>query len=415
MKNELIKYVDDVNVSNNELMIKAVLNRNFKKLFDNDIRLLPYSKDGTHNYYRIMPYVPGKIYSKNDLVWFVDYYLSPKNEREFNEEYEKLKNYATFHEEEIDEYSVNAIKEKYYTTTLYLLRSLKNNNGQFPQREIVNMIPMFDASGWKNENPFGSIYTDYFEDFTSYVLSSQLYNMHEAVKKYHKFGMLSSYTNLDDKVLRTDLLNLNPDRKHVLFPNETYEIEENGTILGGSVRYWDCGLVEYDIEFQLGNSNSTKKVYNADGSLRTVQSLEANYFSLKPKSGFVSEYDYYDNRKYYLNDEDADIFTLDEGTVSITQNGISQGNISDKINVFTGTIDFPIAFKDTNYAVFSEMFPCIVADGDNIVENNVNSLVFANKSRQSITAILVIPTYNGGNPKVLCNNRFRCQICGRWK
>ena len=414
MKNEIIHNVDNVKVSSNELIISSVLNRNFRKLFENDANLFPMTRN--NNRYRIMPYDPNKVYSKNDLVWFVDYYLSPQNEKAYIEEYEKLSSLAAFQEVDIDVNSVKELKNKYYTVSLYLLRSLKNNNTSFPKREIVNMIPMFDASGWKNENEFGTIYTDYFEDFTAYTLSIQLEKMHETVSEMHKFGKLSSYENLDDKVLRTDLSNISPDRKILLYPRYTYQLEEDATILGGWERVWDTGYIEYDIDFQLGNNGSSYQVYNSDGSLRTEQTLEANYFSLREKTGFVSDYDKYDNRRYYYQDNDADIFKVGNDE-SLSSYGIVQNNVNGKLNVFVGTINFDrrFTFIDTNYCIFTEMFPCVSTNSSNILEPNVNRLVFANKSRQSITAVLIIPTYNGDNPKVLSDNRFKCHVCGRWK
>ena len=414
MKNEIIHNVDNVKVATNELLINSVLNRNFKKLFENDMALMPYSASGNHNFYRVMPYVPGKAYSKNDLVWFVDYYLSPHNEKAYYDEYSRLSSVAAFREVELEQKDLSELKEKYYTVSLYLLRSLRGNNTSFPKREIINMVPMFDASGWKNENPFGTIYTDYFEEFTAYTLSAQLHNMHETVKKYHKFGQLSSFNQIDEKVLRTDLTNLSPDRTSLLFPKNTYPLESDSTIIEGLAREWDTGYVEYDITFKLGNDGSTYQVYNDDGTLRTVQQLNSNYLSLKNPDAFVSEYYRYDNRKYYYDADDADIFKV-ESSNSTDTNGIVQTNLNSKINVFTGTIKFPIAFTGTDYCVFTEMAPCVATNGSDILEPNVNRLVYANKSRQSITAILVIPTYNGDNPKILYENRFRCQICGRWK
>lgn len=415
MKNEIIRNVDNVKVATNELLINSVLNRNFRRLIENDQRLFPYTSDGRTRY-RVMPYVPGKSYSKNELVWFVDYYLSPQNERKYQEEYEELKNIAAFKEVQIDKDDLEELNEKYYTVTLYLLRSLKNNNDSFPKREIVNMVPRFDASGWHNENEFGSIYTDYFEDFTAYTLSTQLERMHEKVAKFHKFGQLSSFQNLDDKVLLADMSNISPDRRYLLFPGVTEELEPDSTILGGSKRVWDTGYIEYNIEFKLGGNGTTSQVYGQDGSLVTVQNLVANYLSLRNRSDFTTPYDQYDNRRYYYQDSDADIFVVDSNS-STNSNEITQNNINSKVNVFSGTIHFDKEhpFLDTNYCIFAEKSPCVVLQGSDTPTTNVNSLVFANKSRQSVTAILIVPTYNGDIPKILYDNVFRCQVCGRWK
>lgn len=412
MKNEIIKNVDNIKVSANELLINEVLNRNFRKLFENDQALLPISGE-SGNLYRILPYQPGKVYAKNDLVWFVDYYLSPQNEKLYNTELNKITSLAAFQETEIDQNTLEDLKNQYYTVSLYLLRSLKSNNDSFPKREIIDMVPKFDASGWKNENPFGSIYTDFFDEFTAYTLKNQLEKMHETVESMHKFGKLSSYSDLDGKVLRTDLENLSPNRSSFMFPKHTVQLEPNGSILDGWVRIWDTGYIEYDIIFKLG-STGTNQVYNPDGTLRTIQTLKANQLSLKPTTSFSSEVDQYNNRNYYWSEEDSEIFRS-EGQDTASVNGITQTNLNKSVNVFHGTIVFDQPFSDTNYCIFTESNPCVATSGSEVQTHNVNTIVFTNKSKHSVTPVLIVPSYNGTNPKILTENKFRCHICGRWK
>lgn len=397
-----------LDISSNEMMINAVLNRNFKKLFDNDNALLGVSRSISQGVYRILPYEKGKSYSKNDLVWFVDFYLSPKNEKEYNEEYSKLDSeFSTT--EEYDE-----LKKKYFTVSLYLLRSLSNNNTNFPKREIVDMIPVFDASGWKNEYPSGSIYTDYFQEFTVFNLKQKLHELHEVSKTYHKFGELSSFLELDKAVLKTDMSNLDPDRSHVFFPNETVELDSNDTIVEGSVRKWDCGLLEYEMIFKLGDSRSIFASYNPDGSIKTSEDLDANYLNLNVENYGASIYSEFSNRKYYLNDSDSDIFNL-SGGFDVTVNGLVQHNVNQYLNSYYGTIKFPIPFIDRNYAIFHPEIPSSIRSNGNIMETNVNCMVFVNKSMDSVTAMLIVPNYVSGDVKVLGENRFRCQIIGRWR
>ena len=169
MTDTIIQNYTNIAVSSNEMMINTVLNRNFKKLFQNDIALLGNSLDVYNSMYRVLPYDQNKVYQRNDLVWFVDFYLSPKNETAYNEKIANLSMENNLTEEEYQK-----AKDTYYTVSLYLLRSLNNNNTTFPKREYVDMIPVFDASGWKNENPAGTIYTDYFEEFTAYNLKQTL-------------------------------------------------------------------------------------------------------------------------------------------------------------------------------------------------------------------------------------------------
>lgn len=403
--------VKDVDVASNEILTRASLNRNFKKLFDNDSDLITNAISTSGNLYRVFPWEEGKVYSKNQLVWFVDFYLSPKDTEAYNTEYKQLE----VHLENTPE-KVNALKDRYYTTSLYLLRSLKNGNSNMPQKTLVDMIPMFDASGWKNENPLGSIYTDYFDEFTLYNLKNQLYKMHESVSKYHRFGQLSSYEEIDKKVLKTDLTNIDPERSHIFFPNKSYELEETKTILPeSSVKYWDCGLVEYLIIFKLGDTLNEYATYNPDGTLNYAQNVDANYIDLSNKNKSLNEYTYYDNRKYYLSDEDSDILLI-KGGYNISENNINQQNVNNYINSYSGTIKFPIPFIDTNYMIFNTNTPCTILYGNEDVTSNINNMVFINKSRESVTALLIVPNYeNNDTTKVLHNNVFKCHIIGRWK
>jgi hypothetical protein len=407
----LIKNIKDVDVSSSEILTRASLNRNFLKLFDNDLKLISNTMSTSGNLYRVFPWEEGKVYSKNQLVWFVDFYLSPANADAYNKEFTDLE---TFLENTPE--NINKLKNKYYTTSLYLLRSLKNGNTNMPQRTLVDMIPVFDASGWKNENPLGSIYTDYFNEFTVYNLKNQLYKMHESVAKYHKFGELSSYKEIDNKVLKTDLSNIDPNREHVFFVNESYELDETNTILPESnVRIWDCGVIEYNIFFKLGDTTNSYATYNSDGSLNYSQYADANYIDLSNKDKVFNDYTYYNNRKYYLNDEDSDIFVI-KGGYNISENNINQQNVNNFINSYTGTIKFPKPFIDTNYMIFNTNTPSSILYGNSDVVSNINNLVFINKSKDSVTALLIIPNYeNNTTAKVLHNNVFKCNIIGRWK
>lgn len=407
----LIKNIKDVDVASSEILTRASLNRNFKKLFDNDVRLISNTTTISNTLYRVLPWEEGKVYSKNELVWYVDFYLSPKNKEQYESEYKKLENVSENTKEAVDR-----LKKEYYTTTLYLLRSLKNGNSNIPQREIVDMVPLFDASGWKNENPLGSIYTDYFEEFTVANLKKQLYKMHESVSEFHKFGELSSYSEIKNKVLHTDMSNIDPTRSHVFFPNKSYELDETNTILDGSnVRYWDCGLVEYNIVFKLGDTVNSYSSYNSDGTVNYSQHVDANQLNLGVEGKTFNEYNQNDNRLYYLDESDANIFEIPNG-YSISENGINQHNVNNYINSYTGTIRFPMPFIDTNYMIFLTDVESAILHGSENGTININKLVFVNKSRDAVTALLILPNYEDNSAaKVLHTNKFRCQIIGRWK
>lgn len=408
----IIENFKDVDVASNEIITRASLNRNFKRLFDNDMAMIENTGAALGNLYRVFPWEEGKAYNKNQLVWYIDFYLSPKDEMEYNKKYHELE--VAF---ENSEKNITKLKNTYYTTTLYLLRSLKNGNTNVPERTIIDMVPVFDASGWKNENPFGSIYTDYFEEFTLHNLQQQLYKIHESVEKYHKFGELSSYSELNSKVLKTDMSNIDPTRSHVFFPNKSYELDETGTILPeSSVKYWDCGIVEYYINFKLGDTITNYASYNPDGTLNYAQYADANYINLSNSGKTLNEFTYYDNKKYYFENSDSDIFVI-KGGINISENNINQQNVNNYINSYSGTIKFPISFIDTNYMIFSTNVSSSILYGNaEPSPNNINNIVFINKSRESVTALLIIPNYeNNTTPKVLRENKFRCHIIGRWK
>lgn len=407
-----IENFKDIDVASNEIITRSSLNRNFKRLFDNDMILIKNTGDAVGNLYRVFPWEEGKVYNKNQLVWYIDFYLSPKNKEEYDRAYHELEISFTDTEK-----NITKLKNTYYTTTLYLLRSLKNGNTNTPEKTLVDMVPVFDASGWKNENPFGSIYTDYFEEFTVYNLQQQLHKMHELTEKYHKFGELSSYSELKNKVLKTDMSNIDPSRNHIFFPNKSYEMDETGTILPeSSIKYWDCGIVEYFINFKLGDTVSEYATYNSDGTLNYAQYADANFINLSNNKKSLNEFTYYDNKKYYYEESDADIFLI-KGGINISENNINQQNVNNYINSYSGTIKFPIAFIDTNYMIFTTNTPSTILYGNTEPSpNNINNMVFINKSRESVTALLIIPNYeDNSTPKVLHENKFRCHIIGRWK
>lgn len=406
MQSTLVENYKNIDVASNEIFTRTSLNRNFKKLFENDSNIIKEANKIYDGMYRVLPWDENKSYNKDDLVWFVDFYLSPQKMDEYNTEYKKL-------EERLEntEYNISFLKNKYYTTTLYLLRSAKNNNTSMPVCNIIDMVPSFENSNWINENPTGSIYTDYFDEFTVYNLKNQLYKMHESVVEYHKFGKLSSFSELDNRVLKDDLSNIDPNRKCLFFPNTSYELKPTANILENSyVRVWDCGLIEYDIFFKLGNSESiTNSMFSFNDR------LSANNINLSNKGILFSEHNSFDNSLYYLTEEDATIFQLKNG-ITVTDNNIEQHNINNYVNAFSAEIVFPTMFIDTNYMIYINNEKSSILHDTETIVSNVNNMVFINKSQQSVTALLIISNYNNSDTqKVLGRNKFRCQIIGRWK
>ena len=407
---KIIKNYEGMKLAPNELLTNAALNRIFGKLLENDTKLIAKAENISNGIYRILPWIKGKTYNKNDLVWFVDVYVPPGNETKYENTLEEI--------EKFGESVPNSLKEELencYTVTLYLLRSLENGNNKQPVRTIIDMVPYFDASGWHNENPIGSIYTDYFQEFTIDNIKKELDAMHQAVANYHPFGKLALFSDIPEKVLKTDMSNTDPDRKKVFFPNETFAVDDTShrTIISGSCRKWDCGLLEYDIIFRLGDSAATYSDYNVDGSLKMSQEIDSNYLNLAKSSFNRGSLYEYNNRKYYLDDSDSDIFVIPEG-FTVSENGIVQHNIDKRLNSYCGTIEFDIPFIDTNYCIFPVTMPSASNESEQLMTNE-NTLVFVNKSKKTVTAMLIISNYNQAEYKVLGNNQFRCRITGRWR
>lgn len=409
---KIVKHYDGNDIASNELLVNIVLNRVFRKLFENDKELIVKADEINGGLYRVLPWDETKTYNKNDLVWYVDVYAPPAKEEEYNAAVKEIEENNS--DPIIIKQKIKFLQDRICTVTLYLLRSLKNNNTSRPQRTLVDMVPLFDVSGWKNENPMGSIYTDFFEDFTVDNITRMLREAHETIQTYHKFGKLEKFDDIKEKILENKMPNIDPTRKKVFFANTTFALKESKTVISGSCRKWDCGLLEYDITYKLGDSDVEYSAYNADGTVKLRDDLDANYLRLGKRAvESLDEGDIYDNRRYYLNDDDSTIFVV-ANDATIAEAGITQHNINDKINSYCGTIKFDVPFIDTNYSIFPEAISGAITAEENIVKN-INSMVFVNKCRNSVTALLVIPNYGGSEYRVLGENTFRCRITGRWK
>lgn len=424
LNQKLINNVENLKIAPNEVLIPApilpVFNRNYDKLLDNDKILNEYSKHVCNGTYRIMPWVKNQTYKKHDLVWYTRTYVSPELSAKCQAEIQKQTKIAFKGDEskELDLSVQEEISANFETTTLYLLRSLDNENKTEPSCIIVDLIPTFDASGWKNENIFGSIYTDYYDMFMKKVFDEQMSVLHESNPRYHKFGQLSCVDDIRKGVLLADLTNLKEDRRQYHFPSYTSALNTTTNIIGGTIRKWDCGLLEYNITFKLGDTPTGLARIQLDGSIDVSTKLNANTFNFNSSVEIIDPTLKADNRLYYLHNVDANIFTDfdNPNTIDTTYNNIDQRNLNNTVNVFTGYIKFPEPFIDTNYTIFGNT-PSLVHvlnSGSEKLLPNVNNIVYTNKAPGCITAMLIVPTYEG-NIRVLGKNRFQCQITGRWK
>jgi len=113
MKN-VLKHVDDVNLAINEYITQYSVNRNIKKLLDNDIELNKlYIK--IFGGLDIAEYVQGRQYSFGKIIWFQD-----------------------------------------RTKKLWLLQCVRDGNAESPQKAIDNPneygMPNFERYGWEDLN-----------------------------------------------------------------------------------------------------------------------------------------------------------------------------------------------------------------------------------------------------------------------
>jgi hypothetical protein len=176
--------------------------------------------------------------------------------------------------------------------------------------------------------------------------------------------------------------------------------------LRGFYRYYDCGLIEYDIVFRFGYSNT----YMEDGE----EKIELMCNNVKFEN-------IYNNDSYFLDEKSYSIFynTNFESNKSIIGNTV-QKNRNNFCNVYFADIKFPKTFINTKYMVFCGGIPYITHNGTD-GEVNKNNIVFANKNEKSITAMLITYPNNvyisENNDEVekggLLTSSFRCKIVGK--
>ena len=369
----VLPYTDNLKVSSNELFLRETINRNLEKFLANDLYLLnKINSYGTSEIFSIQPYKKDYVYGAGDVVVYIDY----KNGKIDN---------------------------------IYLLESLVDNNDTEPSYEIVNgFVADFSDSGWKNLNNFFSIYNSSnaeinLSTFLDYSISSKFSLSHESDLSYHKFGEIHKDTIID-KLLKKDFSNVADDRKNLFWSYETKKVESNN--FSGWYKKWGNGVIEYDLTYCLGDNLKVEKTINQDGSITTTNYINANSFIPENSEECTNE-------DYFLNEDSRSIFNKNGTSKKYNINGIAQTNINQQVNEYHGTIVFPIPFIDDKYMVFTSGRS---RDANGKVQSP-NTITFANRKKNSITAIFVIPNYNNVEIEtvLLKKNVFQCQIIGRWK
>lgn len=379
---------DHIDIGSNEIITKTSINRNLYKLLSNDINLSENSEDLYKNLKRLAPFVEKHVYNKGDLVLFLDE--------------------THTHEGFVD--------DKIIINNLYLLRSLQDNNTSIPKKYLVESVPTFDDSGWHNENSFGSVFynDNLLSTFVHIYLKDQTYELHSLNPKYHKHGVLSTLNDVQTKVLSVSMTNGMPERARIPFPTFCGQLHTEGNIINGFYKKWDTGLLEYNITYKLGDTSTYKHLLTQNNNVEEFKVLSSNSVFIQDNH-MLSDDNYNENNRYFLNKDDFSIFQIPNNNKITYVNKIRQANLNPYINVFTGTINFPIKFRDLNYMVFNSN-TAANRYGKSIINPNVNTITYVNKTVKSITAILVLNSFdNTDDPVGLSKNEFQCQIIGRWK
>lgn len=372
-----IPFDKNIAVSSNEMFLRATINRNLEKLLKNDLALAKIIDSyGTGSEFSIQIYKDTRIYAKGDVVIYPEY----------NSDNTKILN-------------------------IYLLESIEDNNTNIPKYEIIDTyIKDFTKSGWKEANPFFSIYNSVDPDinissFLEYSISDKFHLSHEVDVRYHKYGELSEDT-LSSKLLLKDLSNIADSRKNAFWAYEIGKVDADN--YAGTYKKWGNGVLEYDLTFCLGDTVQVERTIADDGSIKTTNYIKANSFIPLSTTAF-------NNDDYFMNDDAYRIFNRTGTTTKYGVDfGVPQTNINAQVNTYTGTIVFPIKFIDDGYMIFTSS----TADSSSGRSQSPNTFTFSNRQKESITVVYVIPNYNGIDPiseVILRNNVFQCQIIGRWK
>jgi len=364
----------DVCVGYNEYVSRFSLNRNIRKLVENDKKLLTLFNrmSGGED---IDEWNPSVTYKSNQMVWFVN------------------------------------------GDDLYLLRN------QVPDNTVKPDPDDFVGSGWRNENEHKTI-LDYGLETAIQRYVRQKMNGHQN-GSLHSIGSLANQTQFDRKLLRKDFTNITTNRKHNFYPYQTVDMLDidpslSNVILDGSYRIYDNGLLEYDIVYRMGYQGQEE----LDGEM--YDTIVCNNVEFRDTSRLASK-DPSRNEvnRYFFNTGDYSIFkheNTSKDNFSIVGNTI-QRNRNDYCNTYHAKITFPQYFSNLKYCVFGSQVTCENRGPGSvgIIGSSSNHLVYCDKTIGSITAILItipgsnydVPGYNSTHGGLL-SNTFHLKAIG-WR
>ena len=205
-KKKVLPNISNIKVSSNEYLVKYTFWRNLVKLLQNDISLESLY-DEISGEIKIGMYSKDKKYKFGDIVWYL---------------YESQE-------------------------MIVILRSLFDDNNRYPEADGLS----FEDNGWETLSLDVDIYSmDVMARLERLVY--QAFKSHQDGE--HPFGVLTR-ENIDSRFMRADLSNANIKRELFFFPYTTYFLpakKDDKVILNGSYRYYDNGLIEYDIIYRFG-------------------------------------------------------------------------------------------------------------------------------------------------------------------
>ena len=382
MSNHL-PYLEGVDVGTNEIVTRMSLNRNFAKLLSNDTALTRFM-DNAYAGFRIREYKEGQSYDYGDLIWL-----------------------------EIDE------------NEIYLLKCLLDGNMQDPRAALgddyVYGAPDFEKYGWKNQN-------DKFDPdrmgLSAYTArtTGQIMRRHETDPEDHFFGRLSFEPTdadyYDWKLMRSDVSNVEAHRDSVFYPYRTGHFETD-SIVNGTYRAWDNGLLEFDIVYRLGwRGRDMSRGYEMD-------MLSCNDLTAEIQAG-ENEFaaDWNENDRYFFSSSDMSIFAKSNMSAVVETDSSIQGNMNMRVNTYSAKIDFSASgwqFADRNYMVFSADTASQIRDPANGMLNpSAGTVTYCDRTMKGFTALMVAfpaATFDiyGKKYPYLGANSFSCSVIGRWK
>lgn len=365
-----------VNVAQNEPLINQTMNRSLIELWENDNVALYELNKAIFNQLNIVEYTKGMSYSVGDLVWYKD-----------------------------------------ANSKTYLLKCIRQNNTTQPNTTGIDEDFSLNNSGWKNQNKQLSI-LDYSIMNVISANAQNVVKQHQDNELMHPYGKISldseSVDNISNKLLKSDLSNIDRNRKSVFFPQYMKKLDAGNAIVTGYSRNFGS-IVEYDIILKLANAD----MHDSSGLFDAGQELTSNNATFALFSGTSqSNIDYQQNKNYFYSTADMDMFGQ-SGKYSSRIGLIVQLDRNDFVNTYSAKISFSKPFSNLNYMVFSNAILSQTI-GSNTMVPSANDIVYCDKTRESITFLdITFPDstkygqsgYNATNGG-LTTNSFHMKVIG---